>query len=52
MTGDNRQRQARPETVALTREHVEEILWDAFCLDRDYADQLWDRAKALGGGAS
>jgi hypothetical protein len=47
MTPSVHQRAARPETVALTFEQIEFILYKDFCLDRDDARKFWDRALEL-----
>lgn len=41
---------ARPETVALTREQIEDIFYAQFCMDRGDADKFWDAAHALQAG--
>ena len=38
---------ARRETVALTRDEIEDILFFEFCLDRDEARKFWDAAQDL-----
>jgi hypothetical protein len=45
MTPFVHQQAARPETVALTFEQIEFILYKDFCLDRDDARKFWDRTQ-------
>jgi hypothetical protein len=35
------------ETVVLTREQIEHILYAAYCMDRDQAETFWSHAKQL-----